>query len=95
MHDDSVRLTARHGLARRLMSEYRYAICMPLAQRSLHEIIQQERLASAPIGTISYVLLQIARALAKLHSDNYVHGDIKPRNIVRMEGVLIKLNGVF
>ena len=83
--------TATHLVAARLCKEYPYAIVMEKAERNLLEIINNERLAAQPIATIRRVLWRIAQCVAAMHSQNIIHGDIKPRNIVRTKGQKYKL----
>ena len=82
---------ARHRVAFELMSEYPFALCMPLAERNLLEIIQSERLAGLPIGVIGFTARKLAVAISRLHGAGVVHADIKPRNVVRTPGDVFKL----
>ena len=88
---DTVVKNARHQVAFELMSEYPFALCMPMAERNLLEIIQSERLAGLPIGLIGFTARKIAVAIDQLHGAGVVHADIKPRNIVRTPGDVFKL----
>lgn len=76
---------SRHAIARTFMEEFPYAICMPMAQRSLNEIISQEQLSSYLMIHTRHILLQIGNAINALHRDGIIHGDVKPRNVVRMD----------
>ena len=66
-----------------------YAIIMPRCDRNLNEVISMERVAHDAFAVVS-IATQIAQCLDHLHSNNLIHGDIKPRNIVR-EGTVWKL----
>lgn len=60
-------------------------LVMPMADRSLDDIIRAEDVAGRELLVIRHFALNIAKALMHLHSDqNIVHGDLKPRNAVRM-----------
>ena len=82
---------ARHGLASDMMSQYPFAICMPLAERNLLEIIQSERASGQPIGVLAYTARKIALTIKALHDSGVVHADLKPRNIVRTGGHAYRL----
>jgi hypothetical protein len=73
-------------LAVELMTEYPFALCMPLAERNLLEIIQSERASGQPIGMLAFTARKIAVAINALHDSGLVHSDVKPRNIVRAKG---------
>lgn len=57
---------------------------MPKGERSLDDVIRAERVAGHDIRLIQHFAEGIAKALLHLHSDlGVVHGDVKPRNIIR------------
>jgi serine/threonine protein kinase len=60
---------------------------MPLAERSLEDVIRNERIAGRDLNAIRYFASSIGEALAYLHQDEeLVHADLKPLNIVRIGG---------
>ena len=71
--------SVRRTEARDLMSIYSCAVCMPLADRNLLEIIQAERLAEEPMPVIRHTALKVATLIQSLHSNGVVHGDVKPK----------------
>jgi hypothetical protein len=70
--------------ARQLMVDFPYAIEMLVADRNLNEIIISERLAEEPLEVIRQTSRQILDLVADLHRAGVVHGDLKPKNIVRV-----------
>ena len=79
---------ARRKEARELMAHYPCCVCMPLADRNLLEIIQAERLAEEPMEVIRHTGLKMATLINSLHTHGVVHGDVKPKNIVRVDRTL-------
>ena len=69
-------------------TDYKYMIVMPAADRCLEDIIQNEALGAQKKKKI---LQGIGEAIQYMHSRGIVHGDIKARNIVRMDGNNMKL----
>lgn len=82
---------ARHSVATDLMLKYPYALVMERGDRNLFEIISNERLSTEPLSVIRLTALKIARGLEALHQIHVVHGDVKPRNIVRSNEGAFKL----
>ena len=79
---------ARRDEARQLMSEYPFAIQMSLADRNLNEIIASERLAEEPLDVIRESGRKLLNLIQDLHNDGIVHGDVKPKNVVRADRTL-------
>ena len=61
-------------------------LVMPAAERSLEHVISAERIAGVDLTAIKAFGVDIAGALKYLHGEKLVHGDFKPRNIVRIHG---------
>eukprot|EP00041_Stephanoeca_diplocostata_P036739 m.1352541 g.1352541 ORF g.1352541 m.1352541 type:complete len:2329 (-) comp24925_c2_seq3:262-7248(-) len=76
--------TSVHSIAQKYMSEYPYCICMPQAGRTLHGLIQEERLSGSPMPVLRHCMQSVATCLLRIHQDGMVHGDVKPRNVVRV-----------
>lgn len=77
-----------HAMEKQLMDEYPYAVCMPLADRSLSEILQSEQLAQNPLENLRFPLRALCTCIKAFHDNGVVHGDIKPKNVARQCGSL-------
>jgi serine/threonine protein kinase len=77
--------------AREKMTVYPYALAMPLADRSLNEIIMAEHLADEPLDEVRKISLKLLNIIGGVHEAGVIHGDIKPNNVVRMEDRSIRL----
>ena len=62
---------------------YPHAFVMESADRNLEQIHLSEQLDDA---TVANMMRQVAAALASLHKENLLHGDVKLKNIVRVAG---------
>jgi serine/threonine protein kinase len=82
----------RRDEARHLMKEYPYAIQMPLADRNLNEIIASERLAEEPLDVIRQSSRKVLNLIQDLHNSGVVHGDVKPKNVVRVDRTLMLID---
>jgi len=75
----------RRKEATELMTQFPYAIEMPLADRNLSEIISSERLAEEPLDVIRRAGKNLLELIDSLHKVGVVHGDVKPKNVVRVD----------
>jgi serine/threonine protein kinase len=82
----------RREEARQLMNDYPYAIQMPLADRNLNEIIASERLAEEPLDVIRQSSRKVLNLIQDLHNEGVVHGDVKPKNVVRVDRTLMLID---
>lgn len=74
--DKSVQLEARK------CEVPQYFMVLEQAERNLFEVIYGENTTSRSLSVCS-ILYELARCLQHMHNEGYVHGDFKPRNVVR------------
>ena len=67
-------------------AERMYCIVMPLADKNLFVSLKQERWAGRVMEEVRHVFKQLVSAVDHMHQKGILHGDIKPLNIVRMDG---------
>jgi ankyrin repeat protein/serine/threonine protein kinase len=78
----------RKELIARSLGSHIYVIVLPAADRSLAAIIDHEREIENWSEEAEHAAKQIVVALSQLHSHGIVHGDIKPRNVVRIDSAM-------
>ena len=72
----------RHG-----ENAFRYLLVMPQANRDLSDLLSHDRVAGHKLDEVRDILKQVAGCLHYLHSACcMIHGDIKSRNIVEVDG---------
>jgi len=59
--------------------------------KNLHQIINSELVAGNDEITIQYYGRRIAKCIQHVHSKGYIHGDIKPQNLIRSSKNYMKL----
>ncbi len=80
------------AFAARGLSTLPFLLVLPAADRSLAAVIEHERaLASWPEECVR-AARQVASALARLHASGVVHGDVKPRNVVRAGAAMVLID---
>ena len=88
--------TFHKSLIQKGFSNYPFMIVMPVGDRNLNEIVTNgELIDQKDLYFIRSAVEQITRDLEHLHSRGYIHGDLKPKNIIRSDGsfLLIDLDG--
>jgi serine/threonine protein kinase len=69
----------------RMLSDYRYCLILPFADRNLHTIYTSER---PDIAHVKVLMMEIGLALKHCHDQRLIHGDLKMLNIVRANNVM-------
>ena len=65
-------------------AEKLFCVVMPLADRNMFVALKQERFAGTNMDIVRHVFQQIVLCVSHMHEKGYIHGDIKPLNIVRV-----------
>jgi serine/threonine protein kinase len=72
------------------LQDYPSLIVMPAADRNLRAIMDNERITDPAV--IRRMFHEIVRAVKFMHDRGVIHGDIKPRNVVRVNGQLVLID---
>jgi serine/threonine protein kinase len=67
---------------------FKCLLVMPWFGRNLHDIIDKESLTIDS----KQAIVSLIRSIKYMHDAKYVHGDLKPRNVVRYEGDYALIN---
>lgn len=67
-------------------NERPYCLVLDRADRNLLDAILHEGFAGKDMEQVKYITRQLASALEHLHEQGLVHGDLKPLNVVRVNG---------
>ena len=90
-HDIDNDVSLKSQLALLELDEYPYILVMPMGNRDLDEIISME-FDNSDIQVTKLYITKIAKCLAHVHSNGYIHGDLKPKNVMRVNGNLILID---
>eukprot|EP01030_Chromulinospumella_sphaerica_P034607 gene34607-biopygen20653 len=63
-----------------------FAISLPLADRNLFVALKQERFAGKDWNMVKFIFKDLVEAVAHVHSKGVIHADLKPLNLVRVNG---------
>ena len=60
-------------------------ITMPAAEKDLSDLLSHNRIAGLDIQAVVDIMRQVGQHVQYLHKFGRIHGDLKPRNIVKIE----------
>eukprot|EP00656_Telonema_subtile_P009337 TRINITY_DN14389_c0_g3_i1.p1 TRINITY_DN14389_c0_g3~~TRINITY_DN14389_c0_g3_i1.p1 ORF type:complete len:692 (+),score=168.66 TRINITY_DN14389_c0_g3_i1:374-2449(+) len=63
-----------------------YVMAMPWAHGSLSDEMRMKRVAGLNVLRVKEIALDVAVGLDQMHRANLIHGDVKPKNIVKPHG---------
>lgn len=91
-HDGDADSEYRLETIRKGVSEYPYCIVMVAGQRSLEDILRHEYLAGKEWDRIREYSYHVVKCVHHMHAKGFLHGDLKPMNILRLPGELTAHN---
>ena len=62
-----------------------FLIVMPAAEQDLTDFLVHDRIAGNSLEAVVNIVRQVAEHTQYLHKCNQIHGDLKPRNICRVD----------
>lgn len=77
--------------AKKEIEKYRFALVMEKGERTLQEIIVNERLAEQSLDMQRLTAIHLAKSVESIHHLGVIHGNIKPHSIIRMSDHTFKL----
>ncbi len=81
-----------HSLQRISMERYRFCVTMPAADRSLKSIVDSEHICGLDWDAIKMICTQLCKNSEHMHACGVVHGDVKPLNVVRVNGRILVID---
>eukprot|EP01030_Chromulinospumella_sphaerica_P034303 gene34303-biopygen7317 len=75
-----------NGVPAKSLAESMFAISLPLADRNLFVALKQERFAGKDWNMVKFIFKELVEAVAHVHSKGVIHADLKPLNLVRVNG---------
>ena len=85
VHDGDVDQKFRQEVEKKAL--YSYCLVMPAAERNLGAILAHEHIAGRDWDQLRLITKQLISAVGHMHQHGYIHGDVKPLNAVRSQGV--------
>jgi serine/threonine protein kinase len=70
----------------RTLAEQFHILVLPFGERNMYVALKQERFAGRDMGAVAHIFGSIVRCVEGMHSKGFIHGDIKPLNLVRIDG---------
>ena len=71
--------------AKRCVNPKPFVITMPAAEKDLSDLLSHNRIAGLDIQAVVDIMRQVGQHVQYLHKFGRIHGDLKPRNIVKIE----------
>jgi serine/threonine protein kinase len=74
------------GIISKQQAEKLFCVVMPLANRNLFVAMKHERFAGVDQEQVRHIFTQLCRSVQHMHERGVIHADIKPLNIMRLDG---------
>eukprot|EP01041_Mallomonas_annulata_P014422 gene14422-biopygen7352 len=71
---------------KKIGKDYKYCVVMNAAERNSGTVLAHEHIAGRDWLQIRSITQQLTMALVHMHSKGFIHGDVKPLNIMRING---------
>ena len=84
VHDSDADLVFREETISKGLSFFPYCLVMPVGERNLADVMVKEHIAGRDWAEIKVMMTQIACAVGHMHDKGFIHGDLKPLNIMRV-----------
>ena len=84
VHDSDKDDAFREEAVSKGMAHFPYCLVMPVGERNLADVMVKEHIAGRDWAEIKVMMTQIACAVGHMHEKGFIHGDLKPLNIMRM-----------
>jgi serine/threonine protein kinase len=72
-------------LPRGLVEQF-HLVVLPFGERNMYAALKHERFAGHDMRAVKHIFSSIVRCVEGMHSQGFIHGDIKPLNLVRIDG---------
>ena len=84
VHDSDKDPRFREEIYAKGVTQFPYCLVMPVGERNLGDVMVKEHIAGRDWAEIKVMMTQIGACVAHMHEKGFIHGDLKPLNIMRV-----------